>query len=34
MQNIAIQVQDDYIQDFMEYVNNHSQILLFQKMQI
>jgi len=25
MQNIAIQVQDDYIQDFMKYVNNHSE---------
>ncbi|MDF1878126.1 hypothetical protein JHD46_00575 [Sulfurimonas sp. SAG-AH-194-C20] len=24
MQNIAIQVQDDYVGDFMNYVNNHS----------
>ncbi len=25
MQTLAVQVQDDYIQDFMDYVNNHSE---------
>ena len=24
MQTMAIQIQDDYINDFMSYVNNHS----------
>jgi len=24
MQTIAIQVQDDYVNDFMNYINNHS----------
>jgi len=31
MQNIAIQVQDDYVQDFMKYVNNHSQKITISK---
>ena len=31
MQNIAIQVQDDYVQDFMKYVNNHSQNITISK---
>ena len=25
MQTLAVQVQDDYIQEFMNYVNNHSE---------
>jgi len=24
MQTIAVQIQDDYVSDFMNYVNNHS----------
>ena len=24
MQTLAVQIQDDYIQDFINYVNNHS----------
>ena len=24
MQTIAVQIQDDYLQDFMNYVNTHS----------
>jgi len=31
MQNIAIQVQDDYVQDFMKYLNNHSQNITISK---
>jgi len=31
MQNIAIQVQDDYVQDFMKYVNNHSENITISK---
>lgn len=25
MQTLAVQVQDNYIQDFMSYINNHSE---------
>ena len=28
MQNIAIQVQDEYVSDFMNYVNNHSDSII------
>ena len=31
MQNIAIQVQDEYISDFMNYVNNHSDRIIIKK---
>jgi len=31
MQNIAIQVQDDYVQDFIKYVNNYSQNITISK---
>ena len=31
MQNIAIQVQDDYVSDFMNYVNNHSDSIIIRK---
>ncbi len=31
MQNIAIQVQDDYVSDFMNYVNNHSDHIIIKK---
>ncbi|WP_297433870.1 hypothetical protein [Sulfurimonas sp.] len=31
MQNIAIQVQDDYVSDFMNYVNNHSDSIIIKK---
>jgi len=31
MQNIAIQVQDDYVSDFMNYVNNHSDNITIKK---
>jgi hypothetical protein len=31
MQTLAIQVQDDYIQDFMDYVNNHSENITISK---
>ncbi len=28
MQNIAIQVQDEYVSNFMNYVNNHSDSII------
>jgi predicted RNase H-like nuclease (RuvC/YqgF family) len=31
MQNIAIQVQDEYVSDFMNYVNNHSENITIYK---
>ncbi len=31
MQNIAIQVQDEYINDFMNYVKNHSDSIIIKK---
>jgi len=31
MQTLAVQVQDDYIQDFMSYVNNHSENITITK---
>jgi hypothetical protein len=31
MQNIAIQVQDEYISDFMNYVKNHSDSIIIKK---
>lgn len=31
MQTLAVQVQDDYIQDFMDYVNNHSESITISK---
>ena len=31
MQTLAVQVQDDYIQDFMSYVNNHSESITISK---
>lgn len=31
MQNIAIQVQDEYVSDFMNYVNNHSDNIMIKK---
>ena len=31
MQNIAIQVQDDYVSDFMDYINNHSESITISK---
>ena len=31
MQTLAIQVQDDYIQDFIDYVNNHSENITISK---
>ena len=31
MQNIAIQVQDDYVSDFMNYINNHSDNIIVKK---
>ena len=31
MQTMAIQVQDDYVNDFMNYVNNHSDSITIQK---
>jgi hypothetical protein len=31
MQTLAIQVQDNYIQDFMDYVNNHSESITIAK---
>ena len=31
MQTLAVQVQDDYIQDFMNYVNNHSEKITISK---
>ena len=31
MQTISIQVQDDYVSDFMSYVNNHSDRIIISK---
>jgi len=31
MQTIAIQVQDDYVSDFMNYVNSHSESITISK---
>jgi hypothetical protein len=31
MQNIAIQVQDDYFNSFMNYINNHSEKITITK---
>jgi len=31
MQTMAIQIQDDYVNDFMNYVNNHSDSITIQK---
>jgi len=31
MQNIAIQVQDDYVSHFMDYINNHSESITILK---
>ena len=31
MQTLAVQVQDNYIQDFMDYVNNHSENIIISK---
>jgi hypothetical protein len=31
MQNISIQVQDEYVSDFMNYVNNHSEKITIAK---
>ncbi|MFT7860767.1 MAG: hypothetical protein ABXS93_07505 [Sulfurimonas sp.] len=31
MQTLAVQVQDDYIQDFMSYVNKHSESITISK---
>ena len=31
MQTMAIQVQDDYVNDFMNYVNNHSDNITISK---
>jgi len=31
MQTLAVQVQDNYIQDFMSYVNNHSDRITISK---
>lgn len=31
MQTMAIQIQDDYINDFMNYVNNHSDRITIKK---
>lgn len=31
MQTLAVQVQDNYIQDFMNYVNNHSENITIAK---
>ncbi len=31
MQTLAVQVQDNYIQDFMSYVNNHSDSIIINK---
>jgi hypothetical protein len=28
MQTLAVQVEDNYVQDFMNYVNNHSNITI------
>ena len=31
MQTIAVQIQDNYVQDFMNYVNNHSENITISK---
>jgi len=31
MQTMAVQIQDDYINDFMNYVNNHSDRITIKK---
>ena len=31
MQTIALQIQDDYVNDFMNYVNNHSDSITIKK---
>jgi len=31
MQTLAVQIQDNYIQDFMNYVNNHSENITISK---
>ncbi len=31
MQTMAIQIQDDYVDDFMSYVNNHSDSIIITK---
>ncbi len=31
MQTVAVQIQDSYIQDFMNYVNNHSENITISK---
>ena len=31
MQTLAIQIQDDYVNDFMNYVNNHSDSITISK---
>ena len=31
MQTMAIQIQDDYVNDFMNYVNNHSENITISK---
>ena len=31
MRTIAIQIQDDYVNDFMNYVNNHSDSIIITK---
>ena len=31
MQMLAVQVQDNYVQDFMNYVNNHSESIAISK---
>ena len=31
MQTMAVQIQDDYVEDFMNYVNNHSDSITIAK---
>ena len=31
MQTMAVQIQNDYVQDFMSYVNNHSENITISK---
>ena len=31
MQTLAVQIEDDYVQDFMSYVNNHSENITVSK---
>jgi hypothetical protein len=31
MQTLAVQIQDNYVQDFMNYVNNHSEYITINK---